>query len=143
MRILIATDGSVHANRAVDFAARLARELREVHVTLLHVGQIPLMASAAFGTVYLDVAGLEGALERAGQQILQEAAVRLTSANVPVDREYRSGDASAVIIRLAGEKKADLIIIGARGLGQIGGLILGSVSERVLHRAHLPVLVVR
>ncbi len=47
------------------------------------------------------------------------------------------------IIRAACESKADVIIVGARGLGQIGGLLLSSVSERVLHGAHIPVLVVR
>ncbi|HLW59847.1 MAG TPA: universal stress protein [bacterium] len=144
MRILVATDGSMHARRAVDFAVRLAQELREAHVTLVHVGHIPVMASAVLGDpVFVDYAGLEEALERAGQELLQEAAKPLVSANVPVERDYRSGDPSAEIIRLAGEKKADLIIMGARGLGQIGGLILGSVSERVLHGAHLPVMVVR
>ena len=41
------------------------------------------------------------------------------------------------------EHNADLIIMGSRGLGQVGGLILGSVSERVLHGAYGPVLIVR
>ena len=47
------------------------------------------------------------------------------------------------ILEKARDYKADLIVMGSRGLGQIGGLILGSVSERVLHRAHVPVLIVR
>jgi len=47
------------------------------------------------------------------------------------------------ILDKAREYKADLIVMGSRGLGQIGGLILGSVSERVLHGARVPVLIVR
>jgi len=110
MRILVATDGSLHARRAVDFAVRLVQELREAHVTLVHVGHIPVMSSAALGDpVFVDYAGLENALEKAGQELLQEAAKPFISANVPVERDYRSGDPSAEIIRLAGEKKADLI----------------------------------
>ena len=56
---------------------------------------------------------------------------------------YRSGDPAAEIIRAAREKKVELIIVGARGLSQLSGLILGSVSEKVLHVAPCPVIVVR
>ena len=45
MRILVAADGSSHANRALDFAARLAKELKGVEVTLINVGHIPITES--------------------------------------------------------------------------------------------------
>ncbi len=144
MRLLVASDGSQHAKRALEVAARLARELRQAEVVLVNVGHVPTLALAGPDTMpYVDLVRLEEALKQAGQQILEEAMKVFAGLNVPVTRLYRSGDPSREIIQAAGESKADLIILGARGLGQIGGLILGSVSERVLHAAHSPVLIVR
>ena len=144
VRMRVATDGSSHANRAVDFAARLARELREVEVTLIHVGHIPMMASPPMGTpAYVDFGPIEEALERAGRQLLEEAAKPFASIGMRVTHVYRSGDPSAEIIRAAREGKVDIAIVGARGLSQVSGLVLGSVSERVLHAAPCPVMVVR
>ena len=93
------------------------------------------------------------------QSILEDFARHVTYASLsrdpsrgptqiePVDarvrRIYRQGDPAGEIINAAEEHNADLIIMGSRGLGQVGGLILGSVSERVLHGAYGPVLIVR
>ena len=143
MRILVAVDGSPHANRALDFAARLARELREVEVTLINVGHIPIVESPPMGMpVYVDFGATEEALERAGRQILEDAAKPFAANNVRATSIYRSGDPAAEIIRAAREGRVDLVIVGARGLSQFSGLILGSVSEKVLHAAPSPVVVV-
>ncbi len=55
---------------------------------------------------------------------------------------YRRGDQGHEIIAAGRELKADLIIMGSRGRGQLSGLILGSVSEQVLHGSRTPVLIV-
>jgi nucleotide-binding universal stress UspA family protein len=62
---------------------------------------------------------------------------------VRVTRASSHGEPSLEIIGKVREHKADQIVMGSRGLGQIGGLILGSVSERVLHGAHVLALIVR
>ena len=143
MRILVAADGSPHANRALDFAARLARELREVEVTLINVGHIPIAESPPIGMpVYEDFGAAEQALERAGRQILENAAKPFVGNDMRVTPIYRSGDPAAEITRAAREGRIDLVIVGARGLSQFSGLILGSVSEKVLHAAPCPALVV-
>jgi nucleotide-binding universal stress UspA family protein len=85
---------------------------------------------------------IEG-FERAGQAILGQTAEAFRGVAVPIKTVYRRGEPSHEILAAAGEVKADLIVMGSRGLGQIGGLILGSVSERVLHGSHIPVLIVR
>ena len=143
MRLVVATDGSPHAKKAVEYAARLTRELRETEILLVTVGHIPALAMADPGMPVLDITPLVEATERAGQQILEEAMAGFAGVTVPVKRIYRNGDPSIQIIEAATEAKADLIVVGARGLGQVGGLILGSVSERVLHGSSIPVLVVR
>jgi nucleotide-binding universal stress UspA family protein len=144
VRLVVAIDGSTHAHRAVKVAARLAGELRADEVTLINVGQMPpaaLISPSILG--HVSFGSLEQALERDSRRILHDGAEAFAGTDLQVVRLYRSGDPATEIIRTAREQKADLIIIGARGLGQLGGLILGSVSERVLHAAHCPVLVVR
>jgi nucleotide-binding universal stress UspA family protein len=125
-------------------AARLARELREVEITLLNVGQIPpaaLISPSILG--HVSLASLEEALERESRRVLHQGVEAFAGTDVPVTRLYRSGDPAGEILRAAREGKSDLVVIGARGLGRLGGLILGSVSVRVLHAAPCPVLVVR
>jgi nucleotide-binding universal stress UspA family protein len=143
MRILVATDGSSHAIAAAKLTAHLVRELREAEVVLVNVGHIPTIAMGGPGEGYVDLGALEEGLRQAGQVILENTVAALAGIDARVSRVYRQGDPAGEIIKAAQEHKADLIIMGSRGLGQIGGLILGSVSERVLHAAHGPVLIVR
>jgi len=102
-----------------------------------------LVLVAAAGNGMVDFGGLEDATERAGRAILDKALQAFTKVDCAVTPTYRRGDPSAEILGAAKEHNADLIIMGSRGLGQIGGLILGSVSERVLCGADAPVLIVR
>lgn len=144
MRILLATDGSPHALRAAAFVARLTREVREVQVTVVNVGHVPAVAFGGPGAgAMVDFGILEEGLERAGREILNNTVHELAGVDAPIVEEYRRGDPASQILEAAKAKEADLIVIGSRGLGQLGGLILGSVSERVLHAAHTPVLIVR
>lgn len=144
MRILVATDGSPHAMRAAELAARFARELREVEVVLVSAGHIPAIALGGPGAdMMVDYAVLEEGFEKAGHAILEQTRAAFHGIDVPVRMEYRRGEPSHEILAAAAAAKADFIVMGSRGLGQIGGLILGSVSERVLHGAHIPVLIVR
>lgn len=142
--MLVATDGSPNAIRAADMAARLGQELRKAEVVLVKVGHIPTLALGSPGPDGLvDLGGLVEGLERAGLAILDRTAKVFARSEIPVTRVYRQGEPAAEILKVANETRADLLIVGSRGLGLVGGLILGSVSERVLHGAHRPVLVVR
>jgi nucleotide-binding universal stress UspA family protein len=143
MRLLVATDGSLNGKRAVAVAARLARELRAADVTVVHVGRIPLEILALPETVgHTAVARMEAALEQTGRAILRQAAATFRDNQVRVSVVYRRGDPAGEIVRAAQDVHADLIVVGARGVGRIGGLVLGSVSERVLHASAIPVAVV-
>jgi nucleotide-binding universal stress UspA family protein len=143
LRIVVAADGSTHALKAAELAARLARETRGAEVMVVNVGHIPTIALGGPGDGLVDFAAMEEALEQAGRTILDQTMKAFAGIDARVTRVYRRGDPTAEILKAAKEHKADLIVMGSRGLGQIGGLILGSVSERVLHGAHIPVLIVR
>ena len=116
MRLLVATDGSTHADRAVKVAARLAGELRAVEVTLINVGQMPPAALISPGVVgHASFASLEQALERDSRGILHHGMDAFAGTELQVARLYRSGDPATEIVRAACEEKADMIVIGARG----------------------------
>ena len=143
MRILVATDGSPHAIGAAKWTARLVLEMRGAEVVLVNVGHIPAVALGGLGEGYVDFAALEDEMKQAGGAILGETAKAFAGCDARVSRVYREGDPAGEIVKAANEHNADIIVMGSRGHGQIGGLILGSVSERVLHAAHGPVLIVR
>jgi nucleotide-binding universal stress UspA family protein len=143
IRILVAVDGSPHAKKAAKLAARFARELRGADITLVNVGHVPAIALGGPGETMIDLGGLDAGLEQAGRAILRESSEAFAGIDCPVTPVYRRGEPAAEILKAAEEAKAELIVMGSRGLGRIGGLFLGSVSERVLHAADIPVLIAR
>jgi nucleotide-binding universal stress UspA family protein len=147
-RILVAVDGSDHSRRAVEQAADLALRYR-AGLTVLHVrtkmgsGQVPkeLAEYDRLENVYITETEL---LVSAAQRIAETAAEQARRAGVSdVEIVVEAGDPGATIIRIAQERGIDLIVMGSRGLGELGGLLLGSVSHKVGHLAHCPVLTVR
>jgi nucleotide-binding universal stress UspA family protein len=140
-RILIATDGSPAALQAVELGLQLAEE-HGSQVTFVHVAPaadvLPVAGFAIAGPVSVphelddnDRSSLDDALELAEQRGVS-ALTRLLV-----------GGAARRIIDYANEIDADLIVVGSRGLGPVGGTLLGSVSRKVLHDAKRPVLIVR
>ncbi|RFA94232.1 universal stress protein [Pyrobaculum aerophilum] len=125
-KILVAYDGSDHAKKAVERASALAKAFG---------------ASVYVITVSTDPSQVS--LEKA-KKIAQEAANALKAKGVNVDDiAVRSGTPATEILNYAEEKEVDLIVMGSRGLSAIQRLVLGSVSQAVVSRARVPVLVVR
>jgi len=125
-RILVAYDGSDHARRAVEHAISLAKILN---------------SSLYVITVAVDPS--QEALEKA-KRIAAEAAEMIASGGLSAsDVAVRSGVPANEIINYAEEIRADLIVMGSRGLSTIQRLVLGSVSQTVASRARVPVLIVK
>jgi nucleotide-binding universal stress UspA family protein len=75
--------------------------------------------------------------------VLKRAEVSLGTQMGRVERSIVVGQPAAAIVAAAEERRTDLVVVGARGLGLLGRLVLGSVSDRVVHHAPCPVLVVK
>lgn len=143
-KILLASDGSEYAIKAAEAAAELAKALG-ASVTLLHVFTMPSLHMAVPGSPAVDVD--PGALSSYVEQVQDAVAKRtgriLEEAGVAYDTLLEAGHPAEVIVRIAEDDGYDLIVMGSRGLSAIQSFLLGSVSDRVVHHAHCPVLVVK
>jgi nucleotide-binding universal stress UspA family protein len=133
-KILLATDGSEDAALAARAAIELSGETgAELHV--VHAWQsVPSARFESFIRAELEQEA-EGLL--AAQEKLIEAGGKITGAHL------RRGPAVEEILGVAGQIKAGLIVMGSRGMGPVKCLVMGSVSEGVVHHARRPVLVLR
>ena len=142
-RILVAVDGSEGADRAVDYAAHLAKyegdELLIVHV----IGGDGLPDSVFRQFTRSEQAWLREQLESASKSILNAARERAREIGVKtIFLESRSGDVAQTIVEIAQEKNVENIVVGKRGVGRIAGLLLGSISQKIVSLAPKPVTVV-
>ncbi len=135
-RILVATDGSENASRAIEYAAELARLAGSEEVLLLHI---------CIGCT-ADLDPEEKNLE-AANRIVAEAAETLNEAGIStrtrVETDYPPESVGNAVIDIAKSEESDLIIIGSRGLTEFKGMLLGSVSNKVVHGAPCPVMVIK
>jgi nucleotide-binding universal stress UspA family protein len=142
-RILVATDGSEGAERAVDYAAQRAKadgaELLIVNV----IGGYGLPDKLFRAFTQAQQVWLNELLESFSAEMLAKAQERARNIGVStILLESRSGDVAQTLIEIAQEKQADIIIVGKRGAGRVGGLLLGSVSQKLTQLSPLPVTVV-
>ena len=82
-------------------------------------------------------------LEAEGKAILAKGEETVSAQGLPVEIRLRQGVPAEELLRAAGEEKADLMVLGSRGLSQVKAFLLGSVSDKVSHHAKCPVLIVR
>jgi len=140
LKALIPFDGSDNALRAVDHLISLvqAREPMEVH--LLHVRE-PIDSWEIRRVLTADeIAALQLS---EGEDALQAARQRLEAAGISYTATILVGDVAQTIARHAAEIGCDKIIMGSGGASAITGLLLGSVTMKVIHLAQVPVTVVK
>jgi len=139
-RVVVATDGSKAASRAVDFAATMDKawdgELIALTIsTALSPAELRELAQADH-----DLGTATDILVR---RILDDATARgKRHGLVDIKTLSMSGDPANATLKIAQEERADLIVVGRRGLGGLSRLLLGSVSEKIVAHAHCAVAVV-
>ncbi|MBH0177525.1 MAG: universal stress protein [Nitrospira sp.] len=132
-RILLAIDGSPASDKAVRFL------LRYINPAPDGPDREPVMVTIAHVMPDLKYPGLR----EAGTMLVQRYVDRVAKAGFQVNESMRLGKTADQILTAAKQEKADLIVTGAKGLGAIGRVLLGSVSTRVVQHAACSVLVVR
>ncbi len=161
-KILVATDGSEHASKAVDLAVDLANKY-DAHLTVMHVlmhGEpseelvhmaeiehlVPAMTTnmpavanmpASMAAVAHEAQRIEISaqmMESLAETIISRAERVAKDAGVlKVETMVEDGDAAGRILATAARQGCDLIVLGTRGLGNLKGLLMGSVSQKVSH----------
>ena len=141
MKILVATDGSKHALRAVKYAAELAGKLNQAsRVTLVSVHDDSGMRHAKAFVGSEEVADY---LRELSEKELKPARKLLDDRGIAHDAEIRTGHVAQEIVDCASKGKFDLIVLGAKGRGAFADLLMGSVAQRVLAVAKQPVVLVK
>jgi nucleotide-binding universal stress UspA family protein len=137
--ILVAVDGSPAAAKALEEAIDLARD-SGARLTLISVAELPRWRFSGFplAVPYPN----QAQLVREAEAIVEEAEARVPE-DVPVSTVVRWGPVVTEILKRVRTGEHDLVVVGTRGLGPAGSLILGSVSRAVLAKSPVPVLVAR
>jgi nucleotide-binding universal stress UspA family protein len=143
-KILLATDGSKHAELAATTAVDLAKSTgSELHVVSVFPG--PGYVHPYYETHFPEAAErLRREARKERQEVLDERVERIREAGDSVAQTHiREGETAAEIVTFAEELEAGLIAIGSRGLGAVRRMLMGNVSDSVVRHAHCPVMVVR
>jgi nucleotide-binding universal stress UspA family protein len=141
--ILVAVDGSAHADRALDEAIDLAR-VAGASLTLAAVVPEPsawVVGGGGFAPA-IDYEGLHKELARGYGEMLDEARAKVPP-EIPCRVLLLEGRPGRAIIDQVTSGGHDLVVMGSRGQGELRAMVLGSVSQEVLHGSPVPVLVAR
>jgi len=141
MKTLLAVDGSDNSYEAVHALKYFSRAEQ---LTLLHALNVP---KPAYPMLLPELAAeqyksFEQIMREDGERLLDRIQSLLPIHAGPSTKHLRIGSPAQVIVSMAEEQKADLIVMGARGLGPIKEWLLGSVSHRVLTLASCATLIV-
>ncbi|HSD23315.1 MAG TPA: universal stress protein [Solirubrobacterales bacterium] len=134
--ILLALDGSEGAKRAIPFAAGLARESQS-RIVIAHIDE----RMGTRGQAPIDIE--EEEIQAEIQALVKELATGGIEAKVEiVEMISRGAEIAHAIADVAEKSNADLIVTGTRGRSEVAGLLVGSVTQRLLQIAKQPVLAV-
>lgn len=136
--ILLAVDGSEHAMKAAHVASSLAIAMNSQTLRIVvaydtipvHIGD-PYMQNAINSRISET------------EEVLQRAVQVVWAVSAQIYTEMIEGNPAETIIEVARSRNSDLIIMGARGLGKLPGLLLGGTSQKVLSLAPCPVMIIR
>lgn len=140
LKILLAMDGSENALRAVSYLIKRASATKDQYqVSLVNV-QYPLHGTVA---TFINGTQVKQYHHDEGTKALAAAQAQLDGAGIAHTEHLFVGEPAEVISRFAREQGCDEIVIGSRGLGNIGSLLVGSVASKIIHLSQVPVVLVK
>lgn len=170
--IVVAVDGSEHQDAVLALAGEIAQKhgarlvlahallraapygelyavaerlgfLDRVKDELDQASATPVMPAAAMGGAIPVIMVSPDTLEHIANEVVAAARARLDGLGLTVESRISDEPPAEALVAIAAEEKADLLVLGSRGLGRIQGFLLGSVSQRVLQEAPCACLVVK
>lgn len=135
-RIVVGVDGSAGSRQALLWAVEEAR-LRDARLDVMHAWHEPYVGGYPYTALSYD----PGEWETSARKLLHGMLADVDTGGVTVEEVLVHDLAARALIEAA--KGADLVVVGTRGRGGFSGLLLGSVSNHVVHHAPCPTVVVR
>jgi nucleotide-binding universal stress UspA family protein len=137
--VVVGVDGSEPSLRALTFATDLVQDMTDARLVVAHVRFVPYLWAPEHVTEheFADV------LDAAEHSVVQTVSRRLDKIDVDWSIECREGEPAHVLAEIAHETDASFVVVGRRGWSSIEELLLGSVSNRLVHRSDVRVLLVR
>jgi nucleotide-binding universal stress UspA family protein len=143
--VVLGVDESKHGPAAVRFTTGLPLPA-ETEVVVAHVVRpyAPAVPADMFYPTEFDATVLQVRMQQRAEatSLVRKAAAHFEASGRRVSEVTREGDPADQLLELAGERQADLIVVGARGISPIQGLLVGSVADRLLKTARCSVLLV-
>jgi nucleotide-binding universal stress UspA family protein len=139
-KFLVPVDGSDTSRRALRYAAALARKTGAA-LHIVHAHEEPIYYGEL--SVYVPRGRFEKLQHDYSRSVLDAAAQRMKGTGVHYTTEVLVGPIGTTIARCARSLKCDGIVMGTRGMGAVGNLVMGSVATKVLHHASVPVTLVK
>jgi len=131
-KVLLPSDGSDNSLEAAGYAARLMKTNADMKLSVLVV--VP--ESSGFEKI-------DQAMEDKGSEIMKKTAAVFSDDGLKVEKYIEKGDPATVIIQYAERGGYDHIIMGSRGVSELRGASIGSVSHKVIHLANCRVTLVK
>ena len=135
-RILVPLDGSQNSFRGLEKAIYLARQCNAT-ITALCVAYIPPKL------VFDNVEGLDSVTKKKIDTFMEKAKIISAKNGIDCASEIVLGDPKKDILDYADRWKFDLIVIGSRGAGSSDDSFLGSITNHILHKSSIPIVVVK
>lgn len=137
-QLLVPVDGSASSLNALQYAAEMLKGRPQGMVHLVNIQPLILPLGE-----YPDFDTLEKAQRHYAHGIIKQARQALAGADIAVATHIEIGPVAEGIVQYAQAHKIDQIVMGTRGMGALGNLVLGSVASRIVHLANLPVTLVK
>ena len=139
--VLVPFDGSESAKRAVHYLVEAAQAYPNLLVHLLNVQrEANLYGNYVPATMLEDLR--QGAIKHAAA-VNAEAVQMLQAASVRYETHEAVGDVVTEVVAAVKNYNCDTVVMGTRGMGSLGNLVMGSVATRVVHDVNVPVLLVK
>lgn len=135
-KILVPLDGSRNSIKGLDNAIYLARQCQATITGIYVLPRVPLRS-------YRAIQYPEKELLKDADKNMEYAKKHSAQNGIIFQKKISFGDPGYTITKYAKDKKFDIIVIGARGRGSIKEIFFGSVSNYVIHKANMPVLIIK
>ena len=146
MKVALPYDGSPSAKRALEYVMSMPRMGGKgaLTVDVINVQDATVGLPASFNRDAADVAAeLVSSSITNGKKLLEQPIATLEAAKLMNESTVLIGDPASVIAEYVDDKGCDAVVMGTRGLGAIGGLLMGSVARKVIHLVKVPVTLVK